>query len=101
MISAAKTMGLTWMKGRRRGGGWPHLLMMWDCVMLVCLLKRRRGVHVARIDLLLRFHAGVHLRHAVLVGVGHVRLVPVRGLALLELTQALLQSIRTVDYSPG
>ena len=60
-----------------------------------------RGVHVARIDLLLRFHAGVHLRHAVLVGVGHVRLVPVRGLALLELTQALLQSIRTVDYSPG
>lgn len=72
--------------------GSPHLLMMRDRVVLICLLQRRRGRHVSRIDLLVDLHPGVHLRHAVLVGVGRVLRVPVRSLALLELPQALLQS---------
>ena len=72
--------------------GEPHLRMMRDRVVLVRLLQRRRSLQVSRVDLLLDLHAGVHLRHAVLVGVGRVWLVPVRSFALLKLPQTLLRS---------
>ena len=68
---------------------------MRDCVVLIRLVQRRRGLQVSRVHLLVALHARVHLRHGVLVGVRHVRRVPVRGFALLELPQALLQRTGT------
>ena len=63
--------------------------MMRDCIVLIRLVQRRRGLHVSRVHLLVALHAGVHLRH--LVGILHVRRVPICCLALLKLPQAFLR----------